>query len=209
VQDHRPRDGGRGASRRERRVLLARLQHDEGLLQDARRHGRDDRPRRLAALGRSRLPRRGRKLPHHGPAQGHDHPRRRKHLPQGDRGVSLHAPRRQGRAGHRRAGQEVRRGGHGLRHSQGAGQRHGGRAHGVHEGASRAAQGAQVHRVRRFLPHERRGQGAEVQDARGRGAPPGARERRRHRHRHRSDAEIAPGGFAAPAIFPNRRFVAP
>jgi fatty-acyl-CoA synthase len=60
VQDHRPRDGRGGARGRERRVLLARLQHDEGLLQDARRHGRGHRPRRLAALGRSRLPRRGR-----------------------------------------------------------------------------------------------------------------------------------------------------
>lgn len=40
VQDHRPRDRRGSAGRRQRRVLLARLQHHERLLQDARGHGR-------------------------------------------------------------------------------------------------------------------------------------------------------------------------
>jgi hypothetical protein len=56
-------------------------------------------------------------LPHHRPHQGHDHPRRREHLPAGDRGVPLHHARRQGRAGGRRAGREVRRGGRRLHHA--------------------------------------------------------------------------------------------
>ena len=65
VQDHRPRDRRGGARRRQRRVLLARLQHHEGLLQDARGHRRDRRQGGLAALRRSGLPRRKRLLPHH------------------------------------------------------------------------------------------------------------------------------------------------
>ena len=56
VQDHRPRDRRGSAGRRQRRVLLARLQHHEGLLQDARGHGRHRRQGGLAALRRSGLP---------------------------------------------------------------------------------------------------------------------------------------------------------
>ncbi len=40
----------------------------------------------------------------HRPHQGHDYPRRREHLSQGDRGILLYPSRGQGRAGHRRAG---------------------------------------------------------------------------------------------------------
>ena len=56
----------------------------------------DDDPRRLAAHGRHRLRRRRRLLLHRRPHQGHDHPRRREHLPAGDRGGHLPA---RGRAG--------------------------------------------------------------------------------------------------------------
>jgi len=48
---------------------------------------------------------------HRRPHQGHDHSRRREHLPARGRGVPLYAPRRRRRAGHRRAVGEVRRGG--------------------------------------------------------------------------------------------------
>ena len=47
---------------------------------------------------------------HRRPDQGHDHPRRREHLPARDRGVPLHAPRDRGRAGGRRPRRALRRG---------------------------------------------------------------------------------------------------
>ncbi len=57
---------------------------------------RDHRPRRLPA--------------HRRPDQGHDHPRRGEHLPQGDRGVPLRAPRGPRGRGDRQAGPRPRRG---------------------------------------------------------------------------------------------------
>ena len=56
----------------------------------------------------------GRLYEHRRADQGHDHPRRREHLPQGDRGVPLRASGHRGRAGHRRPRPQVRRAGHGL-----------------------------------------------------------------------------------------------
>ena len=46
--------------------------------------------------------------------EGHDHPGRRERLPARDRGVSVHPPDGERRAGDRRARREVRRGDHGL-----------------------------------------------------------------------------------------------
>ena len=43
-------------------------------------------------------------FPHHRPAEGHDHPRRRKHLSARSRGVPVHASQSRGRAGGRPAG---------------------------------------------------------------------------------------------------------
>ena len=52
--------------------------------------------------------------PHRRPAQGHDHPRRREHLPARDRGRAAPASGGERGAGDRRAQPQVRRGGHGL-----------------------------------------------------------------------------------------------
>ena len=68
---------------------------------------------------------------HHRPHQGHDHPRRREHLPQGDRGIPLHPPGGPGRAGDRRARQAVRRGDHGRGHPEGGRKRYGRGAQGL------------------------------------------------------------------------------
>ena len=62
------------------------------LLRHARTDRRGDRRRRLVAHRRPRRDERPRLLQHRGPAQGHDHPRRREHLPQGTRGAALRPP---------------------------------------------------------------------------------------------------------------------
>jgi fatty-acyl-CoA synthase len=51
---------------------------------------------------------------HRRPDQGHDHPRRRKHLSARGRRVPVHPPRHRRRAGHRGPVRKVRRRGHGL-----------------------------------------------------------------------------------------------
>ena len=71
----------------------------------------DDDPRRLAAHRRRRLRRLRRLLLHRRPRQGHDHPRRREHLPARDRGGPLHARRRPRVRRDRRARRGARRGG--------------------------------------------------------------------------------------------------
>ena len=86
-----PIDGDHGAARDARRALRARLLRDARLLRHARSHRRGHRPRRLAAHRRPRHHGRARLLPDRGPPQGHDHPRRREHLPARDRGRALRA----------------------------------------------------------------------------------------------------------------------
>ena len=95
-RDHRPRDAGARADRAGRRDLLPRLQHDEGLLQDARADGEVHRRARLAPLRRHRQDGRGRILLHHRTPEGPHHPRRREHLAEGGRGLHRHDARRQG-----------------------------------------------------------------------------------------------------------------
>ena len=170
VQDRGPGDR-RGLPRRgDRRVRGPGLQHHEGLLQDAQGHRRRHRQGRLAAHRRPGLPHARGQLPHHRTLEGHDHPRRREHLPQGDRGIHLHPSQGFGRAGHRRARQGHGRGDHGLHHPQG-GRDHDRRGdEGLRARPHGQAQGAQVHRLRGRLPDERRRKDTEVQDARtGRG----------------------------------------
>ncbi len=113
MQDRGPRNGGGSARQRDRGICGPGLQHHEGLLQNAQGHPVRHRQGRLAAHGRPGLPHPGGQLPHHRPAEGHDHPRRRKHLPQGDRGIHLHPSQGVRRTGHRRAGRAVRRRNHG------------------------------------------------------------------------------------------------
>ncbi len=67
---------------------------------DAHRRPRHDGRRRLRAHRRA--------------DQGHGHPRRRERVPARDRGVPVHASGHRRRAGHRRAGREVRRGADGV-----------------------------------------------------------------------------------------------
>ena len=88
----RDRPGRRPHLRRGRagRAVLQGLQRHEGLLQDARGHRPGHRRRRLSALRRPGHGGRGRVLPRDGPHQGHDHPRRREHLPAGDRELPTH-----------------------------------------------------------------------------------------------------------------------
>ena len=71
-----------------------RLQRHARLLGRSGGDRQRDRRRRLHAYRRSRDHRRGRLLQHRRPAEGHDHPRRREHLPARDRGVPLHPPGR-------------------------------------------------------------------------------------------------------------------
>ncbi len=82
--------------RRGRRALGQGPEGREGLLEQARGHGRDLR-RRLAAHRRPRAPRRGGLPLHHRPGQGHADPRRREHLLRRGRERALRPPRRDGR----------------------------------------------------------------------------------------------------------------
>ena len=101
--------GGSARARRERRphlraggargAVLQGLQRHEGLLQDARGDGQGHRCERLSALRRHGHGGRGRLLPRHGPHQGHDHPRRREHLPARGGELPAHHARRAGRPG--------------------------------------------------------------------------------------------------------------
>ena len=79
------------------------------LLEQARRHRRRVRRRRLAAHRRRRLPRRrGLRVPHR-PDQGHDRVRRGERVPDRGRVRALRAPRGRRRRGHRRPRREVGR----------------------------------------------------------------------------------------------------
>ena len=98
IVDRRRRDA---PVRRGRRALRARLSGDGRLLRDAGRDRRGDRRGRLAAHGRPRLDGRARPLPHRRPPEGHDHPRRREHLPARDRAAAVH-PRARRRSRRRR-----------------------------------------------------------------------------------------------------------
>ena len=86
------------ALRRGGRGLLSRLPRHARLLRRRGSHAQDDRRERLAALGRPRHHGRRRLPAHHRAAEGHDHPRRREHLPGRDRGVPLLRTRRSRRS---------------------------------------------------------------------------------------------------------------
>ena len=75
-----PDTGKTCRDRRDRRVLHARLSRHARLLRNAGGDRRGDRCRRLAAYRRSLRDGRARLLHGRGPAEGHDHPRRREHL---------------------------------------------------------------------------------------------------------------------------------
>ncbi len=89
---HRP-------ARRARRALHARLQRDDRLLGQRRGHAGRDRRGRLDAHRRPCHDGRRRVRQHRRPHQGHDHPRRRKHLSARGRRVPLHPHVGAGRAG--------------------------------------------------------------------------------------------------------------
>ena len=93
--DRDPGPGHRraGARRRARRDLGALRAAHERLLGQAGGHRRRDHPGRLAALRRRRAHRRRRLRLRHRPDQGHDHQRRREHLPRRDRAGAGRAPR--------------------------------------------------------------------------------------------------------------------
>ncbi len=104
----------RRAARHARRAVHPRLQRHARLLGRRGGDGARDRRRRLDAHRRPRRHGRRRLRQHRRPDQGHDHPRRREHLPARDRGVPPRPPRGQRRPGHRRAQRALWRGGHGL-----------------------------------------------------------------------------------------------
>ena len=85
------------------RALHAGLRRDARLLEQCRGDRRGDRRGALDAHRRPGRHARRRLLQHHGPHQGHDHPRRREHLSARDRRVPVHASEDQRRAGDRRA----------------------------------------------------------------------------------------------------------
>ena len=125
-----------------------------------------DRRRRLAALRRPRRAGRRRVSLHHRAAQGHDHPRRREHLPARDRGVPLQAGGRRGRPGGRRAQPQVRRGGGRLHQAQAGGERHGGRCQGFLPRPHQPLQDPTTRRFRRRLSHDGQRQDPEIQAGR-------------------------------------------
>ena len=77
-----------------RRAVHARLPRHDGILRRPGGDRRGDRCRRLAAHRRPRLDGRARLLPHRRPPEGHDHPRRREHLPARDRAGAASPTRR-------------------------------------------------------------------------------------------------------------------
>ena len=109
-----PRDGRDRAARDARRAMHARLQRHARLLERPRGAPPRDRRRRLDALRRPRGHGRRRLRQDRRPHQGHDHPRRREHLPARDRGVPARSARRRRGPGDRRPERALRRGGHGL-----------------------------------------------------------------------------------------------
>ena len=95
------------------RALHPRLSRHARLFQDAGGDRCRDRRRRLAAHRRPGRDGRARLLPRRGPAQGHDHPRRREHLSPRDRGGAVAHPKvgrgRGGRGARRQMGRGGRR----------------------------------------------------------------------------------------------------
>jgi fatty-acyl-CoA synthase len=140
---------------------------------DPRRHRRGwmDAHRRLGRDGRRGLPR------HLRAHQGHDHQRRREHLPARDRRVPPHPPCHRRRPGDRRARREVRRGDLRLGALAGGSPPRAQRTRGLLPGQDRPLQGAALPRDRRRVPHDRHRQDPQGRDARGLDKAPGARRR--------------------------------
>ena len=90
----------------------------KGYLEQARRHRRGDHRGRLVPHRRHRAGRRRRLRLRRGPAQGHDHQRRREHLLARGRAGARRAPRGHGGRDHRRARRPVGRGRQGGRRAE-------------------------------------------------------------------------------------------
>ncbi|CCH79843.1 hypothetical protein BN12_600003 [Nostocoides japonicum T1-X7] len=183
-QGRRPGQRRDPAARRGRGVLHEGLLGDARLLEPARQDRRGP-PRRVDAHRRPRRHARGRVRRDHWAHQGSRHPRRREHLPPGDRGVPLHPPRHPRRPGRRRAGPEVRGGAVRL-DPDAAGRRapHRRDAPDVCDGPARALQDPSVRADRRGVPHDGDRQGPQGRDA----PDVGRRARPRGRHRLTSPA---------------------
>ena len=122
-------------------------------------------PEGLAAHRRSGGDGRERLLQDHRPHQEHDHPRRREHLPAGDRGVPLYPPQGLRCPGLRRAGPQVRRAGDGGGQAQGRGCLQRGGDSRVLPRADRQFQNPRLRQVRRRVSDDRQRQDPEVQAA--------------------------------------------
>ena len=124
MQDRRPGDG-RGRAARQRRASCARAATPScsatGTIAEATASAID--AARWMHTGDLAVMRDDGYVNITGRHQGHDHPRRREHLPARDRGVPLHAPEGRRRAGGRRARREVRRRGVRLDPAPGRGRR--------------------------------------------------------------------------------------
>jgi fatty-acyl-CoA synthase len=158
---------GRVVPRGERgRAVHARLFRHARLLGRPALHPPGHRCRPLDAYRRPGGHGRRRLRQHRRPHQGHGHARGREHLPARGRGVPLHQARDRRRASHRRAGREVRRGAHGVDQAAPRRQHRGRRVARLLQGQDRDVQDPALLEVRGRLPHDRHGQGPEVQDAR-------------------------------------------
>src|SRR4030095_1662101 len=154
-------------------------QRDARILGQRRGHGHVDRCRTVDAhRGPGHHGRRG-LSEHRGAHQGHDHPWRRERVPARDRGIPVRPPQGPGRAGHRRAGREVRRGDHGLGEAARGPGGHRGRDPRLLPRQDRPLQDPALRPLRRRVPHDGDRQGAEVPDARGECEDAGPRARRR------------------------------
>ena len=102
-----PRHPRGRAHRRARRALVPHAAADEGLPEQAGGHRRGDHRGRLVPHGRHGQGRRRRLRLRPGPAQGHDHLRRREHLQPGGRAGPGRAPRGDGGGRHRRTRRAV------------------------------------------------------------------------------------------------------
>ncbi len=121
-----------------------------------------DAHRRPRGDGRRRLPE------HRRPDQGHDHPRRREHLPARDRGVPARAARRRRRARHRHPQRPLRRGGDGLGQAAPGRLAHARRARDRLPRPDRVVQDPRALEARRRLPDDDHRQDPEVPAARAR-----------------------------------------
>ena len=168
-------DGSPGRRRRARRDRGQGPERDGRLSAQPGGDGHDD-PRRLAAHRRRRLRRLRRVLLHRRPRQGHDHPRRREHLPARDRGGAVHARRRAGVRGDRRAARGPRRGSPRRRRAETGRRARRRSAQGVCRRAPRRVQGATTLRDPPRAPQERHRQDQQAATTRGI-RPLGARRR--------------------------------